>query len=162
MSDARDPFSAALEHTPAYVRVANPVMRRVIGSGLPSGVNALLTVRGRKSGQPRTTPVAVVRLGGRRWILGAFGEVDWVRNLRAVREATLTAAGRQEHFKATELSKREAEAFFGEVLKSYFGGFPPVVRSIMPVVLGVRDAVRNPHSGAERHPVFEIWPLGAG
>jgi deazaflavin-dependent oxidoreductase (nitroreductase family) len=170
VSNVRDSFSAAgtkdlgigrtLQRTPAYLRAANPVMRRMIGSGLPPGVNALLTVRGRKSGQLRTTPVAVIKLGGRRWIIGAFGEVDWVRNLRAAQEATLTAAGSKERFRATELSKREAETFFGEVLKSYFRQFPPVVRSIMPVVLGVRDAVRNPHSGAERHPVFEIRALG--
>lgn len=170
MSNASGPFFAAgtedfgiartLQRTPAYLRVANPVMRRVIGSGLPPGVNALLTVRGRKSGQLRTTPVAVIKLGGRRWMVGAFGEVDWVRNLRAAQEATLTAAGRRERIGATELSRREAEAFFGDVLKSYFRQSPPVVRSIMPVVLGLRDAVRNPHSGAERHPVFEIWALG--
>lgn len=170
MSNAPDQFSAAgtadsgvvrtLQRTPAYLRVANPIIRRVIGAGLPSGVNALLMVRGRKSGLLRTTPLAVIKLGGRRWILGAFGEVDWVRNLRAAREATLTVAGRKEKFRASELSKREAEVFFGEVLKTYFRQSPPVVRSIMPVVLGVRDAVKNPHSGAERYPVFEIWSLG--
>lgn len=166
MTKASEPSPAAgtqgvklvrtLQRTPAYLRVANPVIRRAIGSGLPPGVNALLTVRGRKSGQPRTTPVAVIRLGGRRWIVGAFGEVDWVRNLRAANEATLTAAGRKEHFRASELSQREAEEFFGEVLKSYFRQSPPVVRSILPAVLGLRDAVRDPRLGAERHPVFEI------
>lgn len=166
MSTARDSFSKPENdasgsapthgHKPAYLRVADPIVGRVIGAGLPSGVNELLTVRGRKSGLPRITPVAVVKLGGRRWILGQFGESDWVRNLRAAGHATLTAAGTSRQFSARQLSKGEASAFFGEVLKTYFTQFPPVVRSIMPVILGVRHAIKDPDVGAERHPVFEM------
>ncbi len=58
-------------------------MRGLLRRGMPMGPNAMLTVRGRKTGEPRTAAVAVLEVDGRRWILGAYGEVNWVRNLRA-------------------------------------------------------------------------------
>ncbi|HEV2580480.1 MAG TPA: hypothetical protein VGT44_06470 [Ktedonobacteraceae bacterium] len=53
---------------------------------------------------PRTTPVAIVELNGQRLLSGAFGEVDWVRNLRAAKEATLQRGRRPEHIVVDELS----------------------------------------------------------
>jgi len=68
----------------------------------------LLTVRGRKSGQPRTVPVAIIRRNGKRYVGSPYGIVDWVRNLRAAEEATLTRGRRSETVNATELPKGEA------------------------------------------------------
>ncbi len=93
---------------PFYVPLFNPIARRLLRGGMPLGPNALLTVRGRTSGLDRTTPVAVVAIGGRRWVIGTFGEVNWVRNLRAAREATLTINRRPEPVQAIELSPQEA------------------------------------------------------
>ncbi len=72
---------------PSFVSVFSPLALRLIRRGVPLGPNALLTVRGRKSGLMRTNPVAVLARGGRRWVIGTFGEVNWVRNLRAAGEA---------------------------------------------------------------------------
>lgn len=65
--------------------------------GLPMGLNVLLTIRGRTSGQPRTAPVAIAEIDGRRFIIGAYGEVQWVRNLRVVGEADIAFKGRTEN-----------------------------------------------------------------
>src|SRR5207249_11762621 len=75
-------------HVPAFVSIFNPIASRLLRIGTPLGPNALLTVRGRKSGQLRTTPVALVEVHGRRWVQSPFGDVNWVRNLRAAGEAT--------------------------------------------------------------------------
>ena len=91
--------------TPRYVRLTDRLVSRLIGAGVPFGPNALITVRGRKTGEPRTTPVAVVEVGDRRWIQGAFGEVNWVRNLRAAGEATLIIGKRQERIHTVALTK---------------------------------------------------------
>ncbi len=69
---------------PSFVKVFNPIARRILNRGPLLGPNALITVRGRKSGLPRTTPIALVEIDGRRWVIGTFGEVNWVRNLRDV------------------------------------------------------------------------------
>ena len=91
------------------------------------GPNVLVTIRGRTSGLPRSTPLAIIEQGGRRWIWAPYGEVDWVRNLRAAGEATITAGRRTEEVTATELDPAERAAFFGDVLT-------PVARS-MPLGL---------------------------
>ena len=68
----------------------------------------LLTVRGRKSGQPRTVPIALMEQHGKRYLAATYGVVDWVRNLRAARKAILTRGGRAETVNARELSQGEA------------------------------------------------------
>lgn len=141
---------------PAFVRLLDGLVSRLIGGGVPFGPNALLTVRGRKTGEPRTTPVAIVEVDHRRWIQGAFGEVNWVRNLRASCEATLTTGKRREAVHATELTKPEAAAFFAGVLGPYLRRLPPPTRWILPRLLGLTDVLEDPVAAAERHPVFEI------
>src|SRR5437868_14893647 len=81
---------------PFFVPLFNPIARRLLGVGVPMGPNALLTVRGRTSGLPRTTPVALLVIGERRRVVGTFGDVHWVRNLRAAGEATRTGKRRSE------------------------------------------------------------------
>jgi len=140
---------------PFIVPLFNPIAQRLLGAGVPLGPNALLTVRGRKTGQPRTTPVAQVEVGGTRWIIGTFGEVNWVRNLRAAGEATLTIGRRQIAVEATELTIDERAAFFREVVIPYvrkvpFGSF------LIGSILGARDILNDPDGAAPRHPVFEL------
>ena len=144
--------------TPRYVRLTDRLVSRLIGAGVPFGPNALITVRGRKTGEPRTTPVAVVEVGDRRWIQGAFGEVNWVRNLRAAGEATLIIGKRQELIHTVALTKEDAAAFFEDVLAPYIRRLPSPVQRILPPLLGLTDVLRDPKLAAERHPVFEIRP----
>jgi deazaflavin-dependent oxidoreductase (nitroreductase family) len=66
------------------IKIVNPLFMRV-GLG---GVQRL-TVRGRKSGEPRSVAVVPVEHEGARYLVSARGETEWVRNLRA-------AAGRGE------------------------------------------------------------------
>ena len=90
----------------------NMFARRLLRAGTPMGPNALVTIRGRTSGLPRTTPLAIVEHAGRRWIWAPFGEVDWVRNLRAAGEATITVGRRTEEVTAIELDPAERVVFF--------------------------------------------------
>jgi deazaflavin-dependent oxidoreductase (nitroreductase family) len=84
----------------------------------------LLTVRGRKSGQPRSTPISVIEQDGKRFLLSPYGVVDWVRNLRAAGEATLTRGRRAEAVRATELPNDEA----GPVLQRFIASGNPMSR----------------------------------
>src|SRR5215216_4468313 len=100
-----------MAQAPAIVRRSNPLTTRLLRLGVPMGPNLLLTVRGRSSGQPRTAPVAVVEVGDRRWIMGAYGDAQWVRNLRVAGEADITSHGRTEHVTTVELDQQQATAF---------------------------------------------------
>ena len=70
---------------PWWVAFFNPIAKCLLGAGVPMLFNRLVTIRGRKRGLPRTTPVAVIKVSGRRWVWSPWGESHWVRNLRAAR-----------------------------------------------------------------------------
>lgn len=93
---------SAVHEVPAFVRVFSPFVRRLLQLGIPVGPAALLTVRGRRTGVPRTTPVALIEVNGKLWVLGAYGEVNWVRNLRAAGDAVLRLRGRQRRIRAVQ------------------------------------------------------------
>jgi deazaflavin-dependent oxidoreductase (nitroreductase family) len=143
---------------PALVRLSNPLTRRLLRSGLPMGPNVLLTVRGRVSGEPRTAPVAVVEIDGRRYVIGAYGDVQWVRNLRVAGEADLHIAGKLEHVIAIELNATEATRFYGETVPSYVARFPWFGRLFAHVFfrLALPEIAIDPARAAEAHPVFEL------
>src|SRR5687768_3045138 len=97
---------------PRYVTLMNPIARRLLAARVPLGPNALLTVPGRKTGHPRTTPLAIIDYADRRWVWAPWGDVHWVRNLRAAGRATITVRGRREAVEATELDEQQRAAFF--------------------------------------------------
>ncbi len=92
-----------------FLRMSNPLARRFIGAGIPTGApNILLTVRGRRSGIPRTIPVGMLELDGRTFVQASYGETGWVMNLRAAGEATVThSGGRRVPVRAVELPPDE-------------------------------------------------------
>src|SRR6266571_6532016 len=59
---------------PGYVPFVNAIARPLLAAGFPLGFNGLLTIRGRKSGLPRTTPVAIIEVSGRRWVWAPWGD----------------------------------------------------------------------------------------
>ncbi|HKD77812.1 MAG TPA: nitroreductase/quinone reductase family protein, partial [Ktedonobacterales bacterium] len=67
----------------AFVRFNNAVTTSLMRLGIPIGGFALITVRGRKSGKPITTPIALFLRDGNRYLIASYGLVNWVRNLRA-------------------------------------------------------------------------------
>jgi hypothetical protein len=46
----------------------NPIAKFLLVAGVPMGFNGLVTIRGRRSGLPRTTPMAIIQVSGRRWV----------------------------------------------------------------------------------------------
>ncbi len=108
---------AKTSQVPRFVRPGNVLMTALMRAGFKVGLIHLLTVRGRKSGQPRTTPIAVVEQNGKRYLAAPYGIVDWVRNLRAAGEAVLTRGRRSETVTALELPPSEAGLFLQGLIK---------------------------------------------
>jgi deazaflavin-dependent oxidoreductase (nitroreductase family) len=142
-------------HVPSWVPFFNRIARPLIAAGVPMGPNILLTVRGRKTNLPRTTPVTLIENAGRRGLIAAFGEVNWVRNLRAAGQATLTIKGRKEEVTAVELSYTEAVEFIRDVLAPEAHRMPLgawIVRTVDKI------DIDNPEEAAKGRPVFELRP----
>lgn len=79
----------------------------------------ILYVRGRSSGEWRTTPVNVLTLNGSRYLVAPRGVIQWVRNLRAAGNGELRVGRRIETFSATELSDEEKPAVLRAYLKRW-------------------------------------------
>src|ERR1700752_442382 len=91
----------------------------VVGLGLgPSHIH-LLEVRGRKSGKLYTTPVDLLELNGKHYLVAPRGRTQWVRNAEASGEITLKRGSRQERFRLRELNDMEKLP----VLKAYLDSF---------------------------------------
>ena len=141
---------------PWWVTIFSPIARSVLATRLPLGFNGLITVPGRKTGVPRTTPVAILNVSGRRWVWAPWGEVQWVRNLRAARRATITVRRREEEVAATELDPIQRVAFFRDTLGPVARTIP-FGRAFIRVVDGTD--LDKPEEAAEGRRVFELHPV---
>src|SRR3954449_267698 len=113
----------------------------------------VLAVRGRSSGAWRTTPVNLLDHDGRRYLVSARGEGQWVRNLRAAGTGELRVGRRTEAFRGRELPHEEKVP----VLRAYLKRWKLEVGVFF-------DGVGPDSSDAEiltiagKHPAFEVLP----
>jgi deazaflavin-dependent oxidoreductase (nitroreductase family) len=147
--------SPPVARVPLSVRLFSPVLKFLLKARVPLGYNRLVTIRGRKTGLPRTTAIAVLEVGGRRWVWAPWGEVNWVRNLRAAGRATIALRGREEEVRATELDESERVAFFRDVLGPFARSIP-LGYWFIRLVDGVD--LRDPAKVARDRRVFELHP----
>jgi deazaflavin-dependent oxidoreductase (nitroreductase family) len=143
-------------HVPSFVRLSNYFTTTLLRVGLKPGNMALLTVSGRKSGLPRTTPVSLIEHDGQRWLIAAFGEVDWVRNLRAAGEASLKRGRRPQHILVKELSPEEAAPFLKKTLAEA-PGFLLKNFDVTP-----ESPLKDFEREALNHPVFLVQHVADG
>ena len=143
-------------HVPLSVKLFVPILKVLIAAGVPMGFNGLITIRGRKSGLPRTAAVAIIEVSGRRWVWAPWGDVHWVRNLRAAGRATITVRRRKEDVGATELDPTQRVDFFRDTLGPLARGIP-FGATFIRVVDGVD--LNYPSDAAVGRAVFELHPI---
>ena len=133
-------------------RVGDALFVALLRAGVKIGTMSLLTVRGRKSGQPHTVPVLLVEEGGERFLVAPYGVVQWVRNLRVAGTATLTRGRRSEAISVTELAAQEA----APILKQYL----VKATAARPYFDATQDSPLEAFEReAARHPVFQITTI---
>jgi deazaflavin-dependent oxidoreductase (nitroreductase family) len=112
----------------ASVRINNAMISSLLRLGIKMWSFSLLTVRGRKSGKPIVTPIAIFVQERKRYLIASYGVVNWVRNLRAAGgEATLVCGRNIEKIRAIELEPEAAALVFREALRSGPPGIPAVI-----------------------------------
>lgn len=101
--------------------VGNKMIGLLVRLGMqPSGAN-LLTVPGRRSGKPRTTPVNPLEHNGARYLVAPRGETEWARNLRAAGEGELRVGGKAERIRVTEVAGEEKPPVIRAYLDRWYG-----------------------------------------
>jgi deazaflavin-dependent oxidoreductase (nitroreductase family) len=111
----------------------------------------VLAVRGRTSGEWRTTPVNLLDYQGHQYLVAPRGVTAWVKNLRVAGGGELRLGKKAHPFTATEITGPETVPILREYLRrwkwevgQFFGGVGPDSTDAQLLAI-VAD-----------HPVFEI------
>ena len=128
-------------------RLINVLESTRIGLGIAPRQRFLLTVDGRRTGRPHTTPISVVQRGSERWLVAPYGEVSWVQNARAAGRVRLARGRRSEECEIAEVSPAEA----GPVLLEYVT-MEPITRPFFGTAVNAPVAAFA--IDAAKHPVF--------
>jgi deazaflavin-dependent oxidoreductase (nitroreductase family) len=145
--------NAALYKKPGWFtkHVFNRVVAVLTRAGLSVWGSRILRVRGRTSGEWRTTPVNVLTHEGQRYLVAPRGQTQWVRNLRATRRGELQLGRKVEVFTATEL----ADVDKPDVLRAYLRRWKAEVGVFFSGVSATSPA-EDVQRIAPEHPIFLI------
>jgi deazaflavin-dependent oxidoreductase (nitroreductase family) len=115
----------------------------------------VLAVKGRSSGEWRTTPVNLLSYEGSRYLVAPRGETQWVRNLRVAGTGELRLGRRAETFRGRELTDEEKVP----VLRAYLRRWKAEV-GIFFEGTGPDSSDDQLRAIAPKHPAFEVLPPG--
>jgi hypothetical protein len=132
-------------------RLINALVATSIRRGIGPSYNYLLTVAGRTTKVPHTTPVSLVVDGMTRYLVCPYGEVAWVRNARAAGSVKLTRGGKTEQLAVHELGPVDA----GPILRRYLK-LAPITQPYFDVRPDATDDAFAAEAAA--HPVFRLIP----
>jgi deazaflavin-dependent oxidoreductase (nitroreductase family) len=99
MADPRPPW---------WLKPLNKVLMAATRVGVMKDGPVVLTVTGRQSGRPRSTPITPFDVDGRRYVVGGFPGADWVRNAQANPDAVLVRGKVREPVRLVELTAEQA------------------------------------------------------
>jgi deazaflavin-dependent oxidoreductase (nitroreductase family) len=101
------------------VQVFNRTVQALTRSGISVMGSRVLAVRGRTSGEWRTTPVNLLTLDGDTYLVAPRGQTQWVRNLRVAGGGELRVGRRVQRFTAVELADAEKPPVLRAYLKRW-------------------------------------------
>lgn len=141
-----DPRGAAEGRPGRYVH-HGALLRRVFNPiAVLLGWDAVLFVRGRKTGQRLAVPMdPPFQWEGWRYLVSPLGDTHWARNLRAAGEGELRIRRHLERFRAVELHAAERDAI--------------VAAYASTITCGCKTYLEQLPDPAD-HPVFRIEPMG--
>ncbi|MFI0943436.1 nitroreductase/quinone reductase family protein [Streptomyces sp. NPDC021020] len=137
------------------VNVVNRAVAFLTRRGLSVWGSRVLAVKGRKSGEWRTTPVNVLTLEGKRYLVAPRGHVQWTHNMRAADGGELRLGRKAEAFGAVEIGDDEKVP----VLRAYLKRWKAEVGVFFDGV-GPDSTDEQLRAIAPRHPVFRVTEPG--
>jgi deazaflavin-dependent oxidoreductase (nitroreductase family) len=134
----------------ALERAFSRVFGFLVGLGLGFSYNYLLQVHGRKSGKLYSTPIDLLELRGKRFLVAPRGRTQWVRNAESAGEVTLKKGRTRQRFQLRPV----ADADKPEILKAYLDNFKREVQRYFPVAAG--SPVQAFGELTQSYPAFEL------
>lgn len=99
---------------PRYLKSMNRVVKALQTLGIPTGPAMVLTVPGRKTGRPRSTPMTPFTYRGDLYTVAGYPGADWAANARAAGAGTLSRGRRSRKVKIVELGVEESRPVLRE------------------------------------------------
>jgi deazaflavin-dependent oxidoreductase (nitroreductase family) len=133
-------------------RLGNMLAKLFVRAGIGPRRMLLVTVAGRKTGKPHTTPLNVVETDGQRWLVAPYGGAAWAKN------ATVSGTAKLRRGRVTEwveLEPVDAHAS-APVLKAYIHQ-EPITKPAFEV--GPDASLEEFEAIAANHPVFRVRPI---
>ncbi len=121
-----------------------------VGLGLAPGHMYLLEVRGRKSGKTYRTPVDLLEVQGKLYLVAPRGRTQWVRNAEAAGEVLLKRGSQRRPYRLRPMAAAERPPY----LKAYLDRFKVEAQRYFAVPAG--SPVEAFTAVAEDYPVFEL------
>jgi deazaflavin-dependent oxidoreductase (nitroreductase family) len=146
---------AKFEAPSASERIFNRAFGLLVGLGLGLRHNYLLQVRGRTTGRVYSTPVNVLELNGKRWLVAPRGRTQWVRNAEVAGEVLLRKGWRTRRYRVRVVPDSEKPG----ILSAYLDRFKLTVQRYFPVPAGSAPSAFA--ELASRYPVFELLEPGS-
>ncbi|MGO9456998.1 MAG: nitroreductase family deazaflavin-dependent oxidoreductase [Acidimicrobiales bacterium] len=137
--------------------IFNGLVAQMTRLGISVWGSRVLRVRGRSSGEWRTTPVNLLSHDDDRYLVAARGETQWVRNLRAAGQGELLLGRRVETFQAVEFSNEEKPV----ILRAYLKRWKAEVGTFFDGT-SASSSDEELRRIAPHHPVFRLELTGGG
>ena len=134
----------------AFEAFFNRTFGFLIGMGVGPSHIYLLQVRGRKSGKLFSTPVDLLDLNGKRYLVAPRGRTQWVRNAEAAGEVTLKKGSSVQKYRLRTIAGPDKP----EILKAYLDSYKKEVQRYFPVSAG--SPAQDFAAIAESYPAFEL------
>jgi deazaflavin-dependent oxidoreductase (nitroreductase family) len=143
---------------PRWLKPMNKLLMVMLRLGVPISRHeapVVLTVPGRKSGRPRSTPITPMHVDGKRYVVNGYPGADWVSNVRAADQVLLVQGRRTECARMVELAPEQARP----ILRAFPAAVPTGVQ-LMKRAGVLTDGTPDELEGlAGRLPVFRIDPI---
>lgn len=143
---------------PGWLKPVNKLIMAMLRLGLPISRHeapVVLTVVGRKTGKPRSTPITPLDVDGKRYVVNGYPGADWVSNVRSAAEATVTHGRHSERVRMVELASEQARP----VLRALPAAVPTGVQLMKRAGVLVDGTPEECAGLAGRLPVFRIDPI---
>jgi len=138
-------------HKPSgFVKLMNGFIGRLASMGLIPGDTAMLQVKGRRSGETRSTAVTWVEHEGQRYLVAPRGTTEWVRNVRAAGGQAAIRRRKSEDVKLEELLPEQK----APIIKAYLKKTAMATKREFGIE--PEAPIEEFEKIAERHPVFRI------
>lgn len=141
---------SAFRKPTAMERAFNSAFGFLVGLGLGLKHNYLVQVRGRKTGKIYSTPIDLLEINGKRFLVAPRGRTQWVRNAEAAGEVLLKKGRKRQRFAICPIADGDKP----ELLKAYLDQFKTTVQRYFPVPAG--SAASAFAAIASTYPVFEL------